>query len=69
MDRPRSWLTRLGVLTSRPAAFVIFALYAAAWLVCEKPGRPTPTMMGCGASGSLARRSGAAEPSPDRLAA
>jgi hypothetical protein len=28
----RHWLTQLGVLTARPAAFVIFALYAVAWI-------------------------------------
>jgi low affinity Fe/Cu permease len=28
----RSWLTDLGVLTARPAAFAIFALYGAAWI-------------------------------------
>jgi low affinity Fe/Cu permease len=29
----RRWLTDLGVLTSRPAAFILFALYALAWIV------------------------------------
>jgi low affinity Fe/Cu permease len=33
MNRARNWLTELGVLTSRPAAFVVFALYATAWVV------------------------------------
>ena len=28
----RHWLTQLGVLTARPAAFVIFALYGVAWI-------------------------------------
>ena len=28
----RHWLTQLGVLTARPAAFAIFALYAVAWI-------------------------------------
>jgi low affinity Fe/Cu permease len=27
------WLTHLGVLASRPAAFIIFAVYAVAWIV------------------------------------
>jgi low affinity Fe/Cu permease len=27
----RGWLTQIGVLTARPAAFAIFALYCAAW--------------------------------------
>jgi low affinity Fe/Cu permease len=31
MDRFRHGLTQLGVLTARPAAFVIFLAYAAAW--------------------------------------
>ncbi len=29
----RGWLTDLGVLAARPAAFVIFAIYALAWIV------------------------------------
>ena len=28
----RHWLTQLGVLTARPAAFAVFALYAVAWI-------------------------------------
>jgi len=32
MDRLRHMLTELGVLTARPIAFIIFALYAAAWV-------------------------------------
>jgi low affinity Fe/Cu permease len=28
----RGWLTQIGVLTSRPAAFVIFVVYAICWL-------------------------------------
>jgi hypothetical protein len=32
MNRIRNWLTELGVLTSRPAAFVIFVLYGLVWL-------------------------------------
>ena len=31
-DTIRKWLTQLGVLTSRPAAFAVFAVYAIAWL-------------------------------------
>src|SRR3954467_14869933 len=31
--KAREWLTQTGVLTSRPAAFVIFALYGLAWIV------------------------------------
>jgi low affinity Fe/Cu permease len=30
---PRVWLTEIGVLTARPVAFVVFALYVLAWLV------------------------------------
>src|SRR4051812_17125601 len=30
--RAREWLTDIGVLTARPAAFAIFALYAVAWV-------------------------------------
>ena len=29
----REWLTHLGVLASRPAAFIVFAVYAVAWVV------------------------------------
>ena len=29
----RGWLTQVGVLTSRPAAFAVFALYGLAWIV------------------------------------
>ena len=28
----RHWLTHLGVLTARPAAFAIFAVYAVVWI-------------------------------------
>src|SRR5215204_6394673 len=28
----RGWLAHIGVLTARPAAFAIFALYCAAWI-------------------------------------
>ena len=31
--RPRTWLTSLGVFTSHPIAFVLVALFVAAWLV------------------------------------
>ena len=31
-ENVRHWLTQLGVLTARPAAFVIFALYGVAWI-------------------------------------
>ncbi|MCS3502814.1 low affinity Fe/Cu permease [Bradyrhizobium japonicum] len=29
----RGWLTKIGVATSRPAAFVVFLAYGACWLV------------------------------------
>lgn len=29
----RGWLTNIGVLASRPAAFVVFLIYAALWIV------------------------------------
>jgi low affinity Fe/Cu permease len=29
---PRRWLTQIGVLTARPAAFVIFFCYVIAWI-------------------------------------
>src|SRR3954466_16219462 len=32
-NKTREWLTHIGVLVSRPAAFVLFALYALAWIV------------------------------------
>lgn len=32
MNKVRKWLTELGVLTSRPAAFVIFLLYGIVWV-------------------------------------
>jgi low affinity Fe/Cu permease len=32
MKRSRIWLTRIGVLAARPAAFVVFALYGLAWI-------------------------------------
>ncbi|TAI64054.1 low affinity iron permease family protein [Bradyrhizobium sp. Leo170] len=28
----RAWLTQLGVLTARPAAFALFAMYGIAWI-------------------------------------
>jgi low affinity Fe/Cu permease len=28
----RGWLTEMGVLTARPAAFAVFAIYSAAWI-------------------------------------
>jgi low affinity Fe/Cu permease len=28
----RAWLTNLGVLTARPAAFALFAIYGIAWI-------------------------------------
>jgi hypothetical protein len=31
-ENVRHWLTQLGVLTARPAAFGIFALYGASWI-------------------------------------
>jgi low affinity Fe/Cu permease len=31
-DNVRRWLTDMGVLTARPAAFAIFGLYALAWI-------------------------------------
>ena len=30
--KAREWLTQTGVLASRPAAFVVFALYGLAWI-------------------------------------
>ena len=30
--KARTWLTQIGVLTARPAAFVVFGLYAVAWI-------------------------------------
>jgi low affinity Fe/Cu permease len=33
IKNPRVWLTEIGVLTARPVAFVVFALYVLAWLV------------------------------------
>jgi low affinity Fe/Cu permease len=32
LENVRGWLTQMGVLTARPAAFAIFALYAVAWI-------------------------------------
>jgi low affinity Fe/Cu permease len=32
LETARRWLTQLGVLTSRPAAFAVFALYTVAWI-------------------------------------
>lgn len=32
LDKPKGWLTKIGVATSRPAAFAVFALYAIAWV-------------------------------------
>ena len=29
---PKSWLTDIGVATSRPAAFVVFLIYGVAWI-------------------------------------
>jgi low affinity Fe/Cu permease len=31
--KAREWLTDIGVLAARPAAFVVFAVYALAWIV------------------------------------
>lgn len=31
-EKKRGWLTQIGVLASRPAAFAVFALYAIAWI-------------------------------------
>jgi low affinity Fe/Cu permease len=33
LNQPRAWLTQMGVLASRPAAFVIYLVYALAWIV------------------------------------
>jgi low affinity Fe/Cu permease len=33
--RIRHWLTTLGVATARPAAFLVFAAYAVAWLLLD----------------------------------
>jgi low affinity Fe/Cu permease len=32
-NKSKEWLTHIGVLVSRPAAFVLFAIYGAAWIV------------------------------------
>ena len=32
-QKSSEWLTDIGVLTARPAAVVVFALYASAWIV------------------------------------
>ena len=32
LENVRRWLTQVGVLTARPAAFAIFALYGVAWI-------------------------------------
>ncbi|WP_027579766.1 low affinity iron permease family protein [Bradyrhizobium sp. Ai1a-2] len=32
-EKIRAWLTQLGVLTARPAAFALFAVYGIAWIV------------------------------------
>jgi low affinity Fe/Cu permease len=32
LKKIRGWLTQIGVLASRPAAFAVFALYAIAWI-------------------------------------
>ena len=32
LENVRGWLTQIGVLTARPAAFAIFALYGVAWI-------------------------------------
>src|SRR3954471_3949531 len=32
-NKTREWLTHIGVLVSRPPAFVLFAIYGAAWIV------------------------------------
>jgi len=36
MDHIRRWLTRVGVSTSHPLAFVIVALYVAVWLAFDR---------------------------------
>jgi len=36
MDRFRHLLTELGVLTARPIAFVVFFIYAAAWVILDR---------------------------------
>ena len=35
MNRIRSWLTFVGVSTSHPSAFLVVALYVAAWLIAD----------------------------------
>jgi low affinity Fe/Cu permease len=32
IENVRGWLTQIGVLTARPTAFAIFALYAVLWI-------------------------------------
>jgi low affinity Fe/Cu permease len=34
--RVQHWLTVLGVMTARPAAFLVFAAYALSWLVLDR---------------------------------
>jgi low affinity Fe/Cu permease len=33
LQNVRNWLTYIGVLTARPAAFAVFALYCVAWVL------------------------------------
>jgi low affinity Fe/Cu permease len=35
-NRSRHWLTHLGVLTARPAAFVVFGIYVVCWVVFSR---------------------------------
>lgn len=32
MHLPRTWMTKLGIWTSRPAAFLVWALFGGSWL-------------------------------------
>jgi hypothetical protein len=33
LKKLRGWLTQLGVVAARPTAFVVFAVYGAAWII------------------------------------
>jgi hypothetical protein len=43
MKQVRGWLTNIGVLAARPAAFVVFLAYAALWVVFGKWPRVRPS--------------------------
>jgi low affinity Fe/Cu permease len=33
LQKARTWLTRIGVLRARPAAFAVFAIYGILWII------------------------------------